>query len=61
MWEKIWIYNTEKNLNLTTKIALLYRIKNLYQIQSQKNRNFESIYLNFTKIQEKNLNDSDKI
>ena len=25
---------TEKNLNLTTKIALLYR--NLYQIQSQK-------------------------
>ena len=25
---------TEKNLNLTTKIALLYR--NVYQIQSQK-------------------------
>ena len=26
--------HTEKNLNLTTEIALLYR--NLYQIQSQK-------------------------
>ena len=50
---------TEKNLNLTTKIALLYRI--LYQIQSQKNLNLESTYLNFTKFQEKNLNDSDKI
>ena len=49
----------EKNLNLTTKIGLLY--SNLYQIQSQKNLNLESAYLNFTKIQEKNLNDSDKI
>ena len=27
--------DTEKNLNLTTKIEILYR--NLYQIQSQKN------------------------
>ena len=50
---------TEKNLNLTTKVALLHR--NLYQIQSQKNLNFGSGYLNFTKFQEKNLNDSDKI
>ena len=49
----------EKNLNLTIKIGLLY--SNLYQIQSQKNLNLESDYLNFTKIQEKNLNDSDKI
>ena len=47
---------TEKNLNLTTKIALLYR--NLYQIQSQ---NFQSGYLNFNKFQAKNLKDSDKI
>ena len=46
---------TEKNLNLTIKIALLN--KNLYQIQSQKNLNFESGYLNFTKFQEKNLNE----
>ena len=51
--EKLSEY-TEKNLNLTTKIAFLYR--NLCQIQSQK-----PIYLNFTKFQEKNLNDSDKI
>ena len=50
---------TEKNMNLTTKIALLYR--NLYQIQRGKNLNFESVYLNLTKFQEKNLNDSDKI
>ena len=46
---------TEKNLNLTTKIALLYR--NLYQIkqknQSQKNLDCESVYLNFTKFLEK--------
>ena len=41
----------EKNLNLTIKIGLLY--SNLYQIQSQKNLNLESDYLNFTKIQEK--------
>ena len=52
-------YITEKNLNWTTKIALLYRY--LYQNQSQKNLNWESGYLNFTKFQEKNLNDSDKI
>ena len=38
---------TEKNLNLTTKIALSYR--NLYQIQSKN--------LNFTKFEEKNLNE----
>ena len=50
---------TEKNLNLTIKIALLYR--NLYQIQSKKNLNFVLVYLNFTKFLEKNLNDSDKI
>ena len=50
---------TEKNLNSTTKIALLYR--NLYQIQSQKNLNFESGYLNFTKFHEKKLNDSEEI
>ena len=41
----------EKNLNLTTKITLLYR--NLYQIQSKKKKIFESGYLNFTKFQEK--------
>ena len=47
---------SEKNLNLTTKVVLLYR--NLYPIfQSQKNLNFESVYLNFTKFQEKNLNE----
>ena len=45
---------TEKNLNLTIKIELLYR--NAYQIQSQKDLNFESGYLNFTKVQENNLN-----
>ena len=50
---------TEKYLNFTTKIALLYR--NLYQIQSQKNLNFESVFLNSAKFQEKNLDDSDKI
>ena len=49
----------EKNLNLSIKIGLLY--SNLYQIQSQKNLNLESGYLNFTKIQGKNLNDADKI
>ena len=43
---------TEKNL-MTTKMALLYR--NLDQIQI--NLNFKSIYLNFTKFQEKNLNE----
>ena len=43
--------DTGKNLNLTTKIELLYR--NHYRIQSQKNLNFESGYLNFTKFQEK--------
>ena len=42
---------TGKNLNLTTKIALLYR--NFYQIKNHKNLNFEPVYLNFTKIQEK--------
>ena len=42
---------TEKNLNLTTKIALLYR--DPYQIQSQKNLNFVSGYLNFIKFQAK--------
>ena len=46
---------TEKNLNLTTKIELLYR--NPYQIQSQKNLNFVTGYLNFTKFQEQNLNE----
>ena len=51
--------DTEKNLNLTTKIALLNR--NFYQIQKPKNLNFESGYLNFNKFQKKNLNDSDKI
>ena len=51
--------DAEKNLNLTTKIVLLYR--NLYQIQSQKNSNFESVHLNFTRFHEKNLTDSDKI
>ena len=50
---------TEKNLNLTTKIALLYR--NLYQIQRGENLNFESVYLNLTKVQGKNLNDFEKI
>ena len=65
IWCKIWMNVrkkselTEKNLNLTTKIALLYR--NFYQIHSQKHLNYESGYLNFTKFQEKNLNDSDKI
>ena len=42
---------TEKDLNLTTKIQLLYR--NLYQIQSQENLNLESGYLNFTKFHRK--------
>ena len=43
---------TEKNLNLTTKKkALLNRY--LHQIQIQKHLNFESVYLNFTKFQEK--------
>ena len=46
---------TEKNLNLATKIALLYR--NLYQVQSQKNLSFELGHLNFTKFNEKNLNE----
>ena len=50
---------TEMNLNLSTKIALLYT--KLYQIQSQKNLNFESVYLNFAKFHIKNLNDSDQI
>ena len=40
---------TEKNLNLATKIALLYR--NLYQVQWQKKLNFESGYLNFSKLE----------
>ena len=44
---------TEKNLNLNTKMALLYR--NLYQIQSQKNLNFGPGYLNFTKFQKKKI------
>ena len=39
----------EKNLNLTTKIALFLN-RNLYQIQSHKNLNFELGYLIFTKI-----------
>ena len=52
-------YIEKKNLNLATKIALLYR--NIYKIQREKNLNFESGHLNFTKFQEKNLNDSDKI
>ena len=51
--------HTEKNLNLTTKTALLY--SNSYQIQSQKNLNFESGYLNFTKFHEKNLKGAGKI
>ena len=42
--------HTEKNLNLTTKIELLYR--NFYHIQNQKNLNFVSGYLNFTKFHE---------
>ena len=50
---------TEKSLNLTAKTELLY--SNLYQNQSQKNLNLESGYLNFSKFQEKNLNDLDKI
>ena len=50
---------TEKNLNLTTKISLLYR--NLSQIQREKKSELESGHLNFTKFHEKNLNDSDKI
>ena len=50
---------TEKNLNLTTLIELLYR--NLYQNQSPKNLNFESAYLKLTKFQEKYLNNSVKI
>ena len=33
--------HTEKNLNLTIKMALLYR--NLYQIQSHKNLNFSKL------------------
>ena len=45
---------TEKNLNLTTKIAFLHR--NLYQIQSQKYLIFVPGCLNFTKFHEKNLN-----
>ena len=46
---------TGKNLNLTTKTALLYR--NIYQIQSQKNLNFVSGYLNLTKFEGENLNE----
>ena len=49
---------TEKNLNLTTKISLLYR--NLSQVQREKKSELESGHLNFTKFHEKNLNDSDK-
>ena len=57
--EKKNLNKQKKNLNLTIKIALLYR--NLYQIQSEKNLNFGSGYLNFTKFQDINLNDSEKI
>ena len=51
----------EKNLNLTTKIALLYRNAEISTKFKAKNLNFESGHLNFTKFQEKNLNNSDKI
>ena len=36
-------------------------IENLYQIKAKKNLTLESGYLNFTKVQEKNLNDLDPI
>ena len=52
---------TENYLNLTIKYLSIIYYRNLYQIQRQKNLNFESGYLNFTKFQEINLNDSDKI
>ena len=56
--KKIFEYMGE-NLNLSTIIALLYR--NLRQILRQSNLNFESGHLNFTKFQDKNLNDVDNI
>ena len=45
---------TETNLNLTTKHFYIDISTNWSQ---KKNLNFESCYLNFTKFQEKNLND----
>ena len=56
--KKISIYE-KINLNLWTKTDLLYR--NVYPIQSKQNLNFDSDHLIFTKFQDKNLNDSDKI
>ena len=52
---------TEKKLNLPTKIHVAVLYKNLYQIQSKINLNFEPGHLNFTKLQNRSLNDSDKI
>ena len=46
----------EKNLNLTTKIALIYI--DLYQIQSQKKSEFRVSLSEFRLILGKNLNDS---
>ena len=49
-WHELKSEYIEKNLNPSTKIALLYKI--LHKIQSKK-------ILNFSKFQDKNLNDSD--
>ena len=53
-----WMW--EKNLNIQKRIWI-WQYRNLYQIQSQKNLNLGLGYLNFTKFQEKNLTDLDKI
>ena len=57
--EKKSEYNTEKKSEFGYQNSPLYR--NPYQIPRKKNLNFQSGHLNFTKFQEKNLNDSDKI
>ena len=54
MWERFWIFRKESEFCCQNRTFM-------YQIQSQKNLNLESDYQNFTKFQEKNLNDSDKI
>ena len=46
---------TEKNLNLTTKIALLIYIEISTKFKAKKNLNLESVYMNFSKFYEKNL------
>ena len=58
---KIWM-NVRKNLKITKEVDHQNStFINLYQTQRDKNLNFESGHLNFTKFKVKNLNDSDKI